>query len=107
MFSILGQANREADFEEKAGAFEHSAKLMTDTAEQVASAGGSANRHLKDTIKSKVLEVKKLCCFKGNGRCYIEKPVVASGGTSGNCLVYHYIAEGMLTKKPKKHPQIH
>ena len=30
---------------------------MTDTAEQVASAGGSTNRHLKDAIKSKVMEV--------------------------------------------------
>ncbi|XP_065072400.1 vinculin-like [Rhopilema esculentum] len=55
-----GQPNRDADFEERAGAFEHSSKLMTDTAEQVASAGGSTSRHLKDTIKSKVREIRML-----------------------------------------------
>jgi len=55
-----GQPNREADFEEKAGAFEHASKLMADTAEQIATAGGKTNRHLKDAIKSKVMELRLL-----------------------------------------------
>lgn len=55
-----GHPNREADFEEKAGAFEHASKLMTDTAEQAAVTGGATNRHLRDTIKNKVMQIRML-----------------------------------------------
>lgn len=62
-----GQANRETDFEEKAGAFEHAGQLMAETADRVASAGGATNRHLKDAIKSKVLEVRIRQCKTNSG----------------------------------------
>eukprot|EP00794_Sanderia_malayensis_P016841 gene16841-18540_t len=55
-----GQPNRDADYEEKAGAFEHACNLMSDTAEQAASTGGATNKHLRDMIKNKVMEVRLL-----------------------------------------------
>ena len=54
---LPGQANRDANYEEKAGAFEHACKLMTDTAEEAATTGGATNRNLRDGIKIKIMEV--------------------------------------------------
>ena len=53
---------REAEFEDKAGAFEHQAKQITDTAIQLANLGGNTNKRLLDQIRQNAQEV----CKKAN-----------------------------------------
>ena len=48
---------REAEFEEKAGAFEHQANQIADTAIQLANAGGNTNKRLLDQIRQNAEEV--------------------------------------------------
>jgi len=48
---------REAEFEAKAGAFEHQANQIADTAIQLANAGGNTNKRLLDQIRQNAEEV--------------------------------------------------
>lgn len=48
---------REAEFESKAGAFEHQANQIADTAIQLANAGGNTNKRLLDQIRQNAEEV--------------------------------------------------
>ena len=48
---------REAEFESKAGAFEHQANQIADTAIQLANAGGNTNKRLLDQIRQNADEV--------------------------------------------------
>lgn len=48
---------REAEFESKAGAFEHQANQIADTALQLANAGGNTNKRLLDQIRQNAEEV--------------------------------------------------
>lgn len=48
---------REAEFEAKAGAFEHQANQVADTAIQLANAGGNTNKRLLDQIRQNAEEV--------------------------------------------------
>lgn len=51
---------REAEFESTAGAFEHQANQITDTAIQLANAGGNTNKRLLDQIRQNAEELKEL-----------------------------------------------
>lgn len=51
---------REAEFESKAGAFEHQANQIADTAIQLANAGGNTNKRLLDQIRQNADELKEL-----------------------------------------------
>lgn len=51
---------REAEFESKAGAFEHQANQIADTALQLANAGGNTNKRLLDQIRQNAEELKEL-----------------------------------------------
>lgn len=48
---------REAEFEAKAGTFEHQANQIADTAIQLANAGGNTNKRLLDQIRQNAEEV--------------------------------------------------
>lgn len=48
---------REAEFESKAGAFEHQANQVANTAIQLANAGGNTNKRLLDQIRQNAEEV--------------------------------------------------
>lgn len=50
---------REAEFEEKAGAFEHQANHIANTAIELANAGGNTNRRLLDQIRQNAEELKE------------------------------------------------
>ena len=52
---------REAEFESTAGAFEHQANQITDTAIQLANAGGNTNKRLLDQIRQNAEEVSTKC----------------------------------------------
>ncbi|KAJ7380306.1 hypothetical protein OS493_011026 [Desmophyllum pertusum] len=51
--------NREAEFESKAGAFEHQANQVANTAIQLANAGGNTNKRLLDQIRQNAEELKE------------------------------------------------
>jgi len=51
---------REAEFESKAGAFEHQANQVANTAIQLANAGGNTNKRLLDQIRQNAEELKEL-----------------------------------------------
>ncbi|KAL9979828.1 hypothetical protein ACROYT_G017545 [Oculina patagonica] len=53
-----GTPGREAEFESKAGAFEHQANQIADTAIQLANAGGNTNKRLLDQIRQNAEELK-------------------------------------------------
>ena len=54
---VLDEPGREAEFENKAGAFEHQANQIANTAIQLANAGGNTNRRLLDQIRQNAEEV--------------------------------------------------
>jgi len=56
-FIYLETANREQDFEEKAGAFEYHTGKMVDSAEQTAIHGKHATKQLVDNIHTATKEV--------------------------------------------------
>ena len=57
---LVGTPNREEDFEEKAGAFEHTANQTANTAIMLANTGGNTNKRLLDDIKNTATEVGAL-----------------------------------------------
>ena len=54
---VSDEPGREAEFENKAGAFEHQANQIANTAIQLANAGGNTNRRLLDQIRQNAEEV--------------------------------------------------
>ena len=56
-FDPTDMPGREAEFESKAGAFEHQANQIADTAIQLANAGGNTNKRLLDQIRQNAEEV--------------------------------------------------
>ena len=54
---------RETEFESKAGAFEHQANQIADTAIQLANAEGNTNKRLLDQIRQNAEEVSILHCY--------------------------------------------
>ena len=59
---------RQAEFESKAGAFEHQANQVADTALKLANAGGNTNKRLVDQIRQNAEEVS-LACHSGSIGC--------------------------------------
>lgn len=57
LFDAVDVPGREAEFESKAGAFEHQANQIADTAIQLANAGGNTNKRLLDQIRQNADEV--------------------------------------------------
>lgn len=54
---VSDEPGRETEFENKAGAFEHQANQIANTAIQLANAGGNTNRRLLDQIRQNAEEV--------------------------------------------------
>ena len=54
---FTGAPGREAEFGSKAGAFEHQANQVADTAIKLANAGGNTNKRLLDQIRQNAEEV--------------------------------------------------
>ena len=57
MYIFVDMPGREAEFESKAGAFEHQANQIANTAIQLANAGGNTNKRLLDQIRQNAEEV--------------------------------------------------